>query len=111
MNAPAAADTNLSQDQQQRLNLLLADLDRLAAELEGQPQELLALLRQVEQLHRSLQDGLFRSSLPSDRRGLFKLLRAMEQSGGWPYIPRMQLRSFMALLQPDRPDARTGLAA
>jgi len=30
---------------------------------------------------------------------LFRLLEDMEHSGGWPYIPRLQLRSFMDLLQ------------
>ena len=29
----------------------------------------------------------------------FRLLEDMEHSGGWPYIPRLQLRSFMDLLQ------------
>jgi hypothetical protein len=38
-------------------------------------------------------------------------LRAMEQSGGWPYIPRLQLRTFMDLLQRDRPEDEHPLAA
>ena len=72
------------------------------------PEQLLAVLRQLEQLHRDLQDGPFRSSLPSDRQQLYKLLQAMEQNGGWPYIPRLQLKTFMELLEPgsehDAPD-------
>ena len=60
-----------------------------------------ALERQVEQLHRRLQDGPFRQSLPEDRNRLFELLEEMERSGGWPYIPRLQLRTFMDLLQPN----------
>ena len=48
-----------------------------------------------------IQDGAFRSSLPSDRGELFNLLKGMEKSGGWPYIPRLQLRTFMDLLQND----------
>lgn len=64
------------------------------------PEQLLAVLRQLEQLHRNLQDGSFRNSLPSDRRQLYKLLQTMEQNGGWPYIPRLQLKTFMELLEP-----------
>ncbi len=62
---------------------------------------LLNLLRELEILHRSIQDGAFRRSLPEDRQQLFDLLRDMERSGGWPYIPRLQLRTFMDLLQRD----------
>ena len=76
----------------------LERLESLARALEGQPEALLALLRRLEQLHRSIQDGPFRSSLPSDRNALFQLLSEMERSGGWPYIPRLQLRTFMDLL-------------
>jgi len=74
----------------------------------------LVVLRQLEQLHRDLQDGPFRNSLPSDRHQLYKLLQAMEQNGGWPYIPRLQLKTFMELLEPgnehDTPD-QSALAA
>ena len=111
MTATAAPETSLNPDQQQRLASVLSELRRLGSELEGDPQALLALLRQLEQLHRNLQDGAFRSSLPADRGELFDLLRAMEQSGGWPYIPRLQLRTFMDLLQRDRPEDEHPLAA
>jgi hypothetical protein len=111
MTAIAAPETSLNPDQQQRLATALSELRRLGGELEGDPQALLALLRQLEQLHRNLQDGAFRSSLPADRGELFNLLRAMEQSGGWPYIPRLQLRTFMDLLQRDRPEDEHPLAA
>ncbi|MFM1798119.1 MAG: hypothetical protein RLZZ117_397, partial [Cyanobacteriota bacterium] len=59
--------------------------------------------RQLEKLHRTIQDGAFRASLPSDRGSLFRLLQDMEQSGGWPYIPRLQLRTFLDLLQTGAP--------
>jgi hypothetical protein len=111
MTATAAPETSLNPDQQQRLASVLSELRRLGSELEGDPQALLALLRQLEQLHRNLQDGAFRSSLPADRGELFDLLRAMEQSGGWPYIPRLQLRTFMDLLQRDRSEDEHPLAA
>ena len=83
--------------------VLLTALEQLAARLEGQPEALLALLRNLEHTHRAIQDGPFRSSLPADRNALFLLLSEMEKSGGWPYIPRLQLRTFMDLLQRDRP--------
>ena len=76
----------------------LQTLQTLANELEGQPELLLELLRRIEYLHRTIQDGPFRSSLPGDRNALFRLLSEMEHSGGWPYIPRLQLRTFIDLL-------------
>ncbi|MEB3173180.1 MAG: hypothetical protein VKL97_04880 [Cyanobacteriota bacterium] len=109
--SPESNSSALSAEQQQRLDAVINQLEQLAVELDGQPAGLLALLRQLEQLHRTLQDGAFRSSLPADRSALFELLRAMEQSGGWPYIPRLQLRTFMDLLQRDRQDDDHPLAA
>jgi len=82
-----------------RLQTLLSEVDGLATELEGQPAPLLTLLRQIEALHRRIQDGPFRTSLPADRHQFFTLLQAMETSGGWPYIPRLQLRTFLDLLE------------
>jgi hypothetical protein len=101
---PAEHGSELSAGQQQRLQAALRSLEELAVELHGEPAALLELLRQLEQLHRNLQDGAFRSSLPADRNTLFNLLQRMERSGGWPYIPRLQLRTFMDLLQRDRDD-------
>ncbi len=79
----------------------LDTLLRIAEQRAEQPEALLDLLRRIEHLHRTIQDGPFRSSLPSDRNGLFTLLSEMESSGGWPYIPRLQLRTFMDLLAPE----------
>ena len=93
-----------------KLQTLLSEVDGIATELEGQPAQLLTLLRQIEALHRRIQDGPFRTSLPADRHQFFTLLQAMETSGGWPYIPRLQLRTFLDLL--DRGDidlSATGL--
>jgi hypothetical protein len=81
----------------------LAALAALAEGLANDPAGLLDLLRRLEQLHRSIQDGPFRSSLPADRNRLFQLLEAIEDSGGWPYIPRLQLRTFMDLVQRQAP--------
>ena len=92
-----------------RAEAALAQLEALAGELEGEPEALLALLRRLEQLHRTIQDGPFRASLPADRGALFNLLQGMERSGGWPYIPRLQLRTFMDLMQSG--EAGSALAA
>ena len=79
----------------------LAALGELAEELKGNPDALLAMLRELEALHRDVQDGPFRQSLPENRQRLFTLLQTMEKSGGWPYIPRLQLRTFIDLLGQD----------
>jgi hypothetical protein len=99
-DAPAvpAADRGIAEDWAVRLEDRLGALESLAGELEGQPEALLMLLRRLEQLHRAIQDGPFRSSLPADRGALFQVLSEMERSGGWPYIPRLQLRTFLDLL-------------
>jgi hypothetical protein len=86
-----------------RLQKWIMDGQALAAVAGGDPLQLLQLLRSIEQLHRDLQDGPFRASLPSDRRGLHDLLQSMERSGGWPYIPRLQLKTFMELLDEPTP--------
>jgi hypothetical protein len=88
---------------EEQLRVLLA----LAEGLEGDPVVLLDLLRRLEQLHRTIQDGAFRNSLPEDRNRLYQLLESMEDSGGWPYIPRLQLRTFLDLLQRE-PSGSTG---
>lgn len=90
---------SLTPSQQDRLSSQIQQLEQLAGELADQPEALLALLRQLEHLHLSIQDGPFRSSLPANRSQLFSLLQAVERSGGWPYIPRLQLRTFMDLMQ------------
>ena len=105
------AGSPLTSDQQERLDGLLGALDALATELDGHPEALLLVLRQLEQRHRQIQDGPFRGSLPADRNQLFNLLQNMERSGGWPYIPRLQLRTFMDLLQRDHGEPSQSLAA
>ncbi|MFN9692457.1 MAG: hypothetical protein ACK550_01435 [Synechococcaceae cyanobacterium] len=83
--------------------LIDALLER-AESLQGDTAGLLALLRSIEAAHRAIQEGPFRASLPEDRNRLFELLADMERSGGWPYIPRLQLRTFLDLLKPEGPE-------
>ena len=92
-------DSLARDDWEARLSAELLTIQALADEVDGEPEALLLLLRRLEELHRSIQDGAFRASLPADRGALFNLLQGMEKSGGWPYIPRLQLRTFMGLLQ------------
>ncbi|MEH2192356.1 MAG: hypothetical protein V7K98_06770 [Nostoc sp.] len=70
---------------------------------EGDTVALLALLRQLEQLHREIRDGVFQESLPVNRRQLYSLLKDIESEGGWPYIERMRLQSFLANLPQETP--------
>lgn len=60
---------------------------------------LLALLRQLEQLHREIRDGVFQESLPDNRQALYALLKDIESEGGWPYIERMRLQALRVNLQ------------
>lgn len=104
-------DMSLTPAQQSSLSNALQQLQSLAEELQGNPEALLQHLRQLEALHRTIQDGPFRNSLPADRNRLFELLQNMESSGGWPYIPRLQLRTFMDLMQNDVEPGEEPLAA
>ena len=70
----------------------------LAGSYQQDSQALLALLRQLEQLHREIRDGMFQASLPDNRQDLYALLKDIESEGGWPYIERMKLQSFLAYL-------------
>ncbi|MFO7628946.1 MAG: hypothetical protein R6W06_05400, partial [Prochlorococcaceae cyanobacterium] len=63
------------------------------------PRGVATVLRRLERLHRQIQEGSFRTSLPAERNQLFRLLQQMESSGGWPYIPRPQLHTFIKLIQ------------
>ncbi|AFZ16027.1 hypothetical protein [Allocoleopsis franciscana] len=77
---------------------LTAEIQALAHRHQGNSRALLALLRALEQTHRDIHEGLFQASLPSNRQQLYALLRDIEESGGWPYIERMRLRSFLSNL-------------
>ncbi|MEH2126014.1 hypothetical protein [Nostoc sp.] len=74
-----------------------------ATACEGETVALLALLRQLEQLHREIRDGVFQESLPVNRRQLYSLLKDIESEGGWPYIERMRLQAFLANLPQEAP--------
>ena len=62
---------------------------------EGDCIALLELLRLLERLHFEICDTLFRDALPDNRQRLYRLLKDIEQEGGWPYIKRMQLLALL----------------
>ncbi|MBD2210773.1 hypothetical protein H6G64_15605 [Calothrix sp. FACHB-156] len=72
-----------------------------AKSCEGDVIALLALLRQLEQLHREIRDGAFQATLPENRQQLYSLLKDIESEGGWPYIERMRIKAFLANLVED----------
>jgi hypothetical protein len=65
------------------------------ADSQGNIAALLALLRQLEHLHREIRDGVFQENLPDNRQRLYALLRDIESEGGWPYIERMRLQGVL----------------
>ena len=99
-------DSQEHQSLHDRLAPLLQELRALEDQEQNSPDNLLLLLRELAAVHRDVQVGPFRQSLPENRQKLFSLLQTMEKSGGWPYIPRLQLRTFIDLLGQDS----TGLA-
>ncbi|MEM8804666.1 MAG: hypothetical protein AAGF01_01285 [Cyanobacteria bacterium P01_G01_bin.38] len=80
--------------------LALAEAVKVAAQdRQGDCFELLELLRALESWHQSIRETVFRDALPSNRQRLYQLLRDIEVNGGWPYIKRMKLTSFLAALE------------
>lgn len=69
--------------------------------------ELLQLLRLLETLHRNIREDLFIKTLPTNRQALHLLLKEIEAAGGWPYIPRMRLKSLMAKLYAEESTQQT----
>ncbi|NMG10737.1 hypothetical protein [Brasilonema sp. UFV-L1] len=78
-----------------RLQAIASATYDAAQDCQGNAKALLALLRQLEQLHREIRDGAFQQSLPDNRQALYSLLRDIEAEGGWPYIERMRLQAFL----------------
>jgi hypothetical protein len=76
--------------------LELAQIVQAAAQRrEGNCLTLLALLRLLNELHSEIRDTLFREALPDNRQRLYRLLRDIEQEGGWPYIQRTKLVALL----------------
>ena len=90
-----------SSDLPKDLQQLTEQVREKAREREGDCNALLELLRLLEGLHFEIRDTLFRDALPDNRQRLYRLLKDIEQEGGWPYIKRMQLRALLEHLNED----------
>ncbi len=87
----------LTLEKEQLKEALLA-LRALAQCHREDPKALLDILRQLEACHRDITDRYLLPALPNTRHALFDLLKEMEEKGGWPYIPRLQLRQIIEQL-------------
>jgi hypothetical protein len=74
---------------------IAACVDQLVGQAKGDAVEQLKILRFLENLHQDIREHHFQAALPTSRHELYALLREMESEGGWPYIPRMQLRMLL----------------
>lgn len=81
-----------------KLQVIATAVEDAAQTCQGDVIALLALLRQLEKLHREIRDGIFQDSLPDNRQRLYSLLKDIQAEGGWPYIERMQLKAFLVNL-------------
>jgi len=82
-----------------KLQEIADSIHEYSAISQGDILEILALLRQLEKLHREVRDGIFQESLPSNRQALYSLLKDIEAEGGWPYIERMRIQNLMVNLE------------
>lgn len=87
--------SNSTESDSHDLQQLTGVIRTLASQREGDCLALLALLRQLNDLHYEIRETLFRDALPDNRQRLYRLLRDIEQEGGWPYIPRMKLLALL----------------
>ncbi|MGC9502736.1 hypothetical protein [Baaleninema sp.] len=71
----------------------------IARECDGDAKALLDLLRLLECLHREICEEQFQPALPQTRQSLYACLREIELKGGWPYIPRMRMRTLLAHIE------------
>jgi hypothetical protein len=99
-----------SKQLQTDLQAITVDIHALANSYQGNSLALLALLRALEHAHREIRETLFQASLPDSRQALYALLKDIEETGGWPYIDRLKLRSLLEKLteiESHQPNARS----
>jgi len=97
-NSDASPLDSLDSDE---LDNLVQTVWSAAQHRQGDCLALLDLLRRLERLHHDIRDTLFCDALPENRQRLYRLLKDIEQEGGWPYIQRMQLLSLVDKLEED----------
>ena len=71
------------------------DLCALAEQHQDDGLFLLALLRDLEQIHRQIRVNYFQTALPQTRNDLYQFVKDIEEKGGWPYIERMRLKDLL----------------
>ncbi|NEQ65893.1 MAG: hypothetical protein F6J86_13230 [Symploca sp. SIO1B1] len=81
---------------QSKLQTITTAIDTLVSSHQGNSQAVLFILRTLEHSHREIRENLFQEALPDNRQELYALVKDIEESGGWPYIERMKLRSLLA---------------
>ncbi len=104
-----------SQDPSADLSQLIEVVHAAAQSRKGDSVKLLALLRLLNELHYEIRDTLFRDALPDNRQHLYRLLKDIEQEGGWPYITRMKLTALLEHIEeanePDDEEAEKSATA
>ncbi len=71
----------------------------LAEKTQQDSLSLLSLLRSLEEIHRKIRTEMFEPSLPKTRNDLYKLVKDIEEKGGWPYVERMKLKTLLQYLE------------
>lgn len=104
VSVPSSIPSELKADLASITDLIYA----VAQRHQGDEIALLTLLRTLEASHREICDGFFQESLPRNRQQLYSFLREVEAEGGWPYIPRIKLRSLLAFLQENLEQPHSG---
>ena len=88
-----------------QLPTIFEDIKLIADENRNDALQLLALLRQLEQIHRHIRTEMFETSLPETRNDLYQFVKDIEEKGGWPYIERMKLEQLLKNLElPTEPE-------
>jgi small-conductance mechanosensitive channel len=87
----------------EKLEVITSAVKDASQACQGDVTALLALLRQLEKLHKEIRDGIFQDSLPDNRQRLYSLLKDIESEGGWPYIERMRLQAFLVKMDAENP--------
>ncbi len=82
-----------------QLQKIIHDIKVVADENRDDALQLLALLRQLEQIHRQIRTEMFETSLPETRNDLYQFVKEIEDKGGWPYIERMKLEQLLKNLE------------
>jgi hypothetical protein len=88
---------------QEDFRAIAAHLHQLIDQSKTDPIALLKILRFLEHLHHEIRELHFQPALPIHRHELYAMLREMEAEGGWPYIPRMQLRDLLSSDAQEKP--------